>query len=124
MNLTNLVTCETTQMAKKVFKNVDYNFGLAVDIRPLPCNTFYFDLKIIFAHVNSIDIYERNDEKDLSLFTVYYYYGSLDTEVDSEYLLRDSNTSLADIGGYLGLFLGISCFSIFSSLFNFFLPKC
>jgi hypothetical protein len=123
LNLIDLPICATPDIAKNVINLVEIAFEKSLQNCMRPCTTYLYDLKVTFSHWNSIDIYEPNEAKDKSLFMIYYYYESVDTEIDSEYLLRDGNASLADIGGYLGLFLGISCFSVFSLFINFLQAK-
>ena len=47
-----------------------------------------------------------------------WQYIDTDFVVLNEYLTYDSNDFIADVGGYLGLLLGYSIFSIYESLRN------
>jgi len=46
-------------------------------------------------------------------FMIYFYFTSLETLVSSESLIVDFSDLIATIGGNLGLFLGLSCLSIY-----------
>ena len=47
-------------------------------------------------------------------------YENLATEEQVETLIYDASNFLAQVGGSLGLFLGVSCLSLFIGVINFF----
>jgi hypothetical protein len=78
---------------------------------PLPCSVSSYRAELFHQHKN---VFEVSSAEPLAEdFVLYYYFSSLDTDVNTETLIIDFPNLVANIGGNLGLFLGFSCLSIY-----------
>ena len=57
----------------------------------------------------------RSREGNGKKIKVYLYFKEIEYELREEYILFDSNSVVASIGGSLGMFLGFSCLGLGSN---------
>ena len=57
-------------------------------------------------------------------FWLFYYYETMETEINTEMLIVDVSNLIGAIGGNMGLFLGFSFLSIFVFSLDFIHAKC
>ena len=83
---------------------------------PLPCSHFTYSINLVRQHKNAFELFTgENRTEDYHL---YFYYSSLESDVESENLIVDFPNLVANIGGYLGLLLGFSCLTIYLSVLD------
>jgi len=88
---------------------------------PVPCEQTVYMTKLYKFHKNNyLGEYEEAaaDQRNSFVF-VSIGYETLNTELHFESLIYDTGNLLTQIGGNLGLFLGVSCFSILVGLIEF-----
>jgi len=86
---------------------------------PIPCDQTVFEAKISSYHMNSYIV-----EDVMTVYKIkqilYLEYETFDREKHVETLIYDTATFLTQVGGNLGLFLGISCLSVILTIIDFF----
>ena len=78
---------------------------------PLPCIITSYQATLLYTHKNAMELYTSN--KINEDFWLFYYYETMETEINNEMLIVDVSNLIGAIGGNMGLFLGFSFLSIF-----------
>ena len=94
---------------------------LWLQLCPLPCNLTTYDAKIDRHHINNLVGF---DEKVVNAIKNHSFlfgiaYETLAVHENVETLLVDTPNFLSQIGGHLGLFLGVSCLSVVTGIIKF-----
>ena len=114
--LDNPTSYNATKIALKNFLNGMQNldeFGCS-----LPCSYSKYSFDMVRQHKNAFLLVDgSNETKD---YLLYVYYSSLESVLESESLRIDFSNLMSGIGGALGLFLGISCLTIYLFILEFF----
>ena len=85
----------------------------------MPCKQTVFDIDLHRYHKYNVPyVIVDNSGKPGVLLSLKYE--NLATEEQVETLIYDASNFLAQVGGSLGLFLGVSCLSLFIGVINFF----
>ena len=104
------ITSDAIEIFVSRMQNLD-EFGC-----PLPCSHFTYSINLVRQHKNAFELFTgENRTEDYHLF---FYYSSLESDVESENLIVDFPNLVANIGGYLGLLLGFSCLTIYLSVLD------
>ena len=88
---------------------------------PVPCQQTTYITKINKFHKNTF-VYSANGSSagnSSSFVFMSIGYETLNTELHFETLIYDTGNFLTQIGGNLGLFLGVSCLSVMTDLIEF-----
>lgn len=88
---------------------------------PVPCEQTMYVSRVNKFHKNSYFGSDEESAKGVNNSFVYLSIGyeTFNTELHFETLIYDTGNFLTQIGGNLGLFLGISCFSALAALTEF-----
>ena len=88
---------------------------------PVPCEQTTYVTKTKRLHKNTF-VYPTNSSSagnNSSFVFMSIGYETLNTELHFETLIYDTGNFLTQIGGNLGLFLGVSCLSVMTDLIEF-----
>ena len=88
---------------------------------PLPCEQTVYDAKIVRFHANSLVGRDEKMSNEIRKSAVLLGIGFETFAVHDhiENLVYDAGNFLSQIGGNLGLFLGVSCLSILTGIIKF-----
>ena len=88
---------------------------------PLPCNLTLYDAKIERYHLNNLAGFDDKviDEIKDQACLLGISYETLAVHENIETLIVDTANFLSQIGGNLGLFLGVSCLSVVTGIIQF-----
>ena len=121
-NATHLKECTNYATAKETltqFLEILYNKEKQqlLNSCPVPCEQTTFVTRVTKYHKNSylVAAEEAPDDGNSTVF-LSIGYETLNTELHFETLIYDIGNFLTQIGGNLGLFLGISCLSVLTGL--------
>lgn len=78
---------------------------------PMPCSQTTYSGNLMTQHTNAFELF--TGEKRTQDYLLYFYYSSLESDVEAESLIIDFPNLIANVGGYLGLLLGFSCLTIY-----------
>jgi hypothetical protein len=84
---------------------------------PLPCSLSSYKATLQYTHKNAMELF--TGIKVDNEFWMYYYYDSMETEINTESLIVDMSNLIGAIGGNMGLFLGFSFLSLFLFTLDF-----
>lgn len=100
------------QLVNKTWISQESDF-VATTKCQLPCTTEYYDVVTVREKA-------QRTEDDSGLIHFHLYVGTDKIINMQELLIYDNNNVIADVGGYLGLLLGVSAFSLYQKLMSYF----
>ena len=88
---------------------------------PLPCEQIVYDAKLLRYHVHNLVGHDEEFINQLQKHGVVLSisYGTFAIHEQVETLVIDTGNFLSQIGGNLGLFLGVSCMSLLTGVIHF-----
>lgn len=78
---------------------------------PIPCSHSSYSPNMLRQHSNAFELFTGESRTDD--YMLYFYYSTLESDEESENLIVDFPNLVANTGGFLGLFLGLSCLNIY-----------